>query len=572
MASVPQAYSVAIAAILLGCNGFVRGETPGNIGDLPGTGFGTAGNMASGGASTGAGGSNAMSGLDCSHPAIPTSPMRRLTRAQYTNSIKAIFGVEVDATALAADERAGGYSSNFSAAIDDLGTELYSTMAESVSAQAAQNLAQLDPCAATGDAACATKVIGSLGRRLYRRPLTSAEAARYQALFDQYGAAAAGGFKNGLRVVIQSMLQSPRFLYLVEPAATGAERQLNGFELAARLAAFVWSSAPDDALLDAAAAGKLDSQDGVRSQARAMLQDPRAVATLESFHSQWLGLEAIAAISKDPALFPGFSDEQRAAMLDETLSFVDYVFKGGDGKLETLLGAPYSFPKPALFSIYGLPASTPSDGHTPVMLDATQRAGVLTQPAFLAVNAHNKVSAPIKRGNVVLKNILCLTTPSPPAGVKTELPDAMIPTTQREQVKLHESNPACVGCHKGMDGIGLGFEAYDAVGAYRTMDAGVPVDATGEVIGTQSINGPFNGAVELAHKLGQSTEARACMTQQWYRFAVGRPGEDADGCALQALGADFTASGGDLRELVVAIATSPAFRNWGAPKAQQVMP
>ena len=154
------------------------------------------------------------------------------------------------------------------------------------------------------------------------------------------------------------------------------------------------------------------------------------------------------------------------------------------------------------------------------MLDATQRAGVLTQPAFLTVNAHAKVSAPIKRGNVVLKNILCLTTPAPPAGVKTELPDATIPTTQREQVTQHESNPACVGCHHAMDGIGLGFEAYDSVGQFRTMDAGMPVDATGEIVGGTSIDGPFNGAVELAHKLGTSSEAQGCVTQQWYRYAV----------------------------------------------------
>ncbi len=556
--------------LLAGCNGQIDGPLPGGA-----NGVGLDGSTSTGGAN--ASGAAATAGtsteLDCSKPQVPPAPLRRLTREQYVNGVASSLGVDVDAAALAADQRAGAFASNFSAAIDDLGTEQYASMAEAVAGKIG-DFSKFDACAQTADTACATKLIEKLGRRLYRRPLTPAEAARYQALYAGYSAPAAGGFANGMRVLVQGMLQSPSFLYLVEPAApaAAADRALSSFELATRLAGFVWNSTPDDRLLDVAASGMLQSDVEVRAQVESMLADPRASATIRAFHRQWLGLEAVGALAKDPSLFPGFGVEQRDAMLDETLTFVDYVFRSADGKLETLLSAPYSFPKPALFSIYRLPAGTASDGVTPVMLNPAERAGVLTQPAFLAVNAHAKVSAPIKRGNVVLKNILCLTTPSPPEGVKTELPDAAIPTTQREQVKQHEMNPACAACHHGMDGIGLGFEAYDAVGVFRSQDAGLPVDASGDVTGTSTIDGPFNGAVELAKKLGKSAEARACVTQQWYRYAVGRPEASADGCAIQSLRASFTASGGDLRALVVAIATSPGFRTWGVPASAEAAP
>jgi hypothetical protein len=406
---------------------------------------------------------------------------------------------------------------------------------------------------------CATNYIARIGRRLYRRPLSADESARHLALFQT----SATGHTNddALRVVTQTMLQSPYFLYHLElsdaPASSGQVVALGAYELAARLAFFLTGSAPDDTLLDAARDGELAADSGLRAQADRLLSDPRANAALEAFHFEWLELDDLAQLEKDSAVYPGVDDAFRRALHDETAHFVDYVIRDGDGKLSTLLTAPFSFPTGPLLDLYGVKAG---DGKTPVQLDATQRAGLLTQPAFLGVHAHANQAGPVQRGKFVIRNVLCEALPDPPPNVNTTPPDPSPTSTTRERLAEHENNPSCASCHVRIDGIGLGFEQYDGVGRFRTTEAGQSIDASGKLTGTRDLNGSFFGAVELAKKLANSGEVRACVATQWLRFALGRLESDQDACTLAKLDSDFRASGENVKSLLTSVVLSDSFR------------
>jgi hypothetical protein len=239
-------------------------------------------------------------------------------------------------------------------------------------------------------------------------------------------------------------------------------------------------------------------------------------------------------------------------------TFLDQVF-WTDGKLETLLSAPYSYVNKELATFYGLtPPAT--DMFTKVALDPKQRAGVLTQGAIMAGTAKANQSSPVLRGKFVREQILCQQLPPPPANLVIVAPEVKPGSTTRQRFAQHEADAACAACHKLMDGIGLGFEAYDAVGRWRTQDQGLPVDSSGTIIGTKDLNGDFNGGVELATKMSSSAEVRGCVVRQWFRYANGRSEIPNDACTLGALNDAFDAKGHDLRELLVQITLSDAFR------------
>ena len=247
-------------------------------------------------------------------------------------------------------------------------------------------------------------------------------------------------------------------------------------------------------------------------------------------------------------------------MLQETHDFADYVVRQGDGKLTTLLTASSSLLTEPLFDLYG---ATPPMGWTPgtpVELDPTQRAGLLTQAAFLTMHAHADQTSPVHRGILVRENLLCQILPSPPADVNNVAPSPTPSTTTRERLEQHVADPSCAGCHVLIDPIGLGFENYDPIGAYRTYDGPREVDAVGEVNGAgDDVAGTFNGAVELSSKLAQSAQVKECLTKQWFRFATGRMESNDDACTLQRLQESFKASDGNVRQLIVDLVTSDAF-------------
>ena len=479
------------------------------------------------------------------------SPLHRLTRLEYDNTIKDLVGEDLQLSKdFAFDERAGEFAANFFTPISEMEFNQYATAAEAVAEKAVTALGSVVPCDPAADpAGCSGKFIRQFGRRAYRRPLDDEEVTSFQKLFDLGRSGA--DFANGVRLVVQAMLQSPKFLYLIEGPGPLTQHQM-----AARLSYFLWNAPPDAALSAAADGGQLGTMAGLRQQAQRLLADPRALDTVTDFHTQWLGLEELPTETKDTKFYPDF-DGFKAAMVEENGRFVREVMKTDGGRLETLLTANWTMLNGTLAAVYGMTGVT--GDWQKVTLDPKQRAGLMTEPGFLAAHGSFDASSPILRGLAVRERILCAPMPVPPPGADQNFPPATPTTTTRQRFDMHRTNPTCASCHEMMDKIGYAFESYDGIGRFRTMENGVTVDDSGEFINTD-VDGAFKGAPDLAHRLLGSKQAQACVATQWFRYAMGRLESDADKCVLDSIQKKFT--GADLRvsDLLMAIVESDAFR------------
>lgn len=468
-------------------------------------------------------------------------PLRRLTRAEYTNTVRDLFKLPAGrAFALPPDERVGLFPSNLAGTTSWSMLELYAQPAEALTETPQLALAAVAPCdaAALGEGPCAERFIEAFGLKAYRRPLTAQERERYQGLYQSH--AAAGGAAKGLRWVARAMLQSPHFLYHLEESGPEPTQ----FELASRLSYFLWGSMPDDALLAAASAGALATAAQRAAQVDRLLADDRARETLGQFHLQLLGVEAGAVPNKSPAAHPGFGAPAWRAMVEETVRFADHVVRRGDGRLRTLLTAAY-----------GIDAQGAR-----VALDPARSAGLLTHPSVLAGLANPDTTSPVRRGVMIRRNLMCQALPDPPPEVNTTVaPSAEVETTRQRVTRVTSASSSCAGCHGFINDVGFGFEHYDAVGAYRERDNGLPIDASGTLSGTTSSNGAFDGAPALAARLAQAPEVEDCYARQWVHFALGRAPQPVDRCEVAELSARFRASGGDVRGLLRGIALSAAF-------------
>jgi hypothetical protein len=486
------------------------------------------------------------------------SRLPRLTRSEYERSIRdalgerAIAGFRADR--LPPDGSVGPFASNAYFAVDDDGVEAYRTVAEAVGESAAPEMETLLGCGASPDEACVEAFVGRTGARLFRRPFGADELASYLALYRT--GVAEGTAADGFRLLVTALLQSPSFLYRIEigvPTVEPDARALTGFEIATRLSFFLWKTAPDQQLFDAAAAGELDNADGIAMHARRMLEDPRADVALVEFHDGWLGVGDVLSHSVDDARYPEFAT-LKADMLAETETFVLHVFRESDARLSTLLTAPYTFASPSLAAFYGVEGLTEASR---IDLDPAIRAGVLTHASFLASHTHDATTAGVHRGKIIREEFLCQTMPNPPPIDTVIAPNPML--SSREQLEEKTSPDTCRACHVLMNPIGFTFEHFDAIGRYRTMDGEHAIDATGDVQ-LSDIAGPIDGAVELSQRLAASESVHRCLAQQWLRFALGRPSQDLDRRSLDQAFAAYDASGRDLRELIVAITTTDAFR------------
>ncbi|HEY3254267.1 MAG TPA: DUF1592 domain-containing protein [Polyangiaceae bacterium] len=567
-------------AFAVGCTANVdanKGAAPG--GAVAGTGGASAGP----GASAGAGSS--VPGIDQPLPsaetcakseAVERTPLRRLTRTEYTNSVRDLLNVDVSAAAdLPADEVTNGFDNNAAVlTVSSLHAEKYVLVSETLAKLAVQNLSALTggcDTAAKGEDACALTFAKSFGRRAFRRP-TTAEDERQ--LLAAYSAGRTGGsYAEGIEVMLRAALQSPNFLYRLEltPATDPAAKRipLSQFELASRLSYLAWGSGPDDALLDAAANNQLASKAQVAAKARELLAAPKARAAIGSFFDQWTSTRRLAITTKNTSTFPSFSTELRDAMAKELPAFVNDVLWNGDGRLSTLLTAPVAFVSGPLAQLYGVSAPAPSADGSPVKVSLPsnqQRAGILTQAGFLSVQGHPDQTSPVLRGKFVRAMLLCQPPPPPPADVDISLPTVDEGATARLRFAAHESAGAsCAGCHKLMDPIGLTFEHFDAIGQYREQDNGQAIDVSGQILGASDTNlsGAFNGPAELAAKLANSEQVRACVATQWFRFASGRSEASGDACSLATMETAFDAASGNVLELIVATTQTDAF--WYRP-------
>jgi hypothetical protein len=360
------------------------------------------------------------------------------------------------------------------------------------------------------------------------------------------------------------MIQSPNFLYHWEigptPPVVGADGlvPLTSWQVAARLASTIWQTTPDDNLLQAAQAGKLSSVTDVSAQVTRMLADQRANNGLFSFHEQWLfnfgsqGRDLTQLLVKSSPLFTAGVAQ---GVQQEFTQFITSVYSG-DGTLQSLFTAPYSFINHDLGAIYGV--AGPATGFAKVALDPTQRGGLFTQTAFLATLASDGADNPVYRGLSVYLKVLCGTIGSPPANVPAVTFKAN--GTTRQSYDAHGSSACAMGCHTLFDPPGFAFEHYDGIGAYRTMEAGQSVDSTGTLVTPGNATITFQNALDLFKQLAKSTEAQACIDRQWTRFMMGRPETtDEAGSMSVAYQKAAATAGFSVRDLMTSLVTSKAF-------------
>lgn len=492
--------------------------------------------------------------------------LQRLTRAEYNRTVRDLFGVTSSpADAFPPDSATGGFDNNAgSLTVSPQLAALLLDAAQTVAAEAIANDAgEIISCDPDEDAGCAREVVTALALRVYRRPPSEAEIDGLMT-FVAFAEADGDPFPAGIEHALAAMLMAPQFLFRSIPAegagplAEGEIAVLDDYALATRLSYFLWGSTPDDALLARAGEGALHDAGALREEFDRMLADPKSAALFDGFVSQWLQLGKLGAATPDPTAFPEWSEEVRAAMLEEARLFFAGIRERDDSVLEIISGNR-TYADATLASIYGVDGVQGSD-FVAIDTDPTQRAGVLTMPAILAMTSGPLEPNIVRRGVWLAEAILCASPPPPPEGVPAA-PDPEPGETERERLERHRADPSCASCHTLIDPLGFGLEHYDALGRWRDDVNGEPVDALGELPGGRT----FEGAVELAEVLAHSEELPACVTTKVMTYALGRTVGADDTCVVEAIGEATVNPDATFSDLLWAVVTSDAFRSEEAP-------
>jgi len=486
--------------------------------------------------------------------------MRRLTRWEYNNTLHDLLGVtDRPADGFPAEAAQFGFDNNAQGAVlSPLVVESYESAASSLALRVTQNLPGLLGCdpAVTGEDACASSFVGTFAKRAFRRPLRAAEQTRFEAFYQT--SKAAYGFADAIRMLVQAVLQSPNFLYRlemgVEDAALPGALRLSSAEMASRLSYLFTGSMPDVELLGAAEGDLLSKPTQILAQAQRLLESEAGGRMVKNFVRQWAVLNELRDLDKVDAKF---TPEVGDLLELETETFVDQIVRKGDGKLSTLMTAPYSFMNQELAAFYGLSGPTSAE-LVRVELDPTRYAGILSQAGLMANLAHPSQPSAVRRGKFVLEKLLCIALPPPPNDVDTTLPKPDPTATARAQLTQKTSVQPCLGCHTILNPPGFAFEHFDELGRYRADEHGLAIDSSGVLTGTD-VDRPFASHVELSSALSESAQVRSCLALNWFRYAYGRDRSDADACSLQGLESAFTESGGNVKSLLLALTQTPEF-------------
>jgi len=507
------------------------------------------------------------------------APFARLTALEYRNTLRDLLGVTQLDPLLSSQELDSwtqGFASGIGRGPGDV--ERINRVAGAAAAEAARNLTPLLPCspvpgAAAEQEACARLFITRFGLRAYRRPLDTAEVEALLALYRRLrGPESEADFPGAIRLLIEAMLQSPFFVYRWEVTPPllrdGSLVRFGPFEVASRLSYGLWASMPDDQLFEAAAANALSTPEQLEQQARRLLAHPRARDMVFDFHAQLLRATDLPGTAKEPAYdySPALGKSMQAELAAVTGSLI--VGPGARGTLEDLLASTSTFVDAGLARIYGLPAP-PAMGLSPAALDPAQRAGLLTQTAFLTGNSTPGEGSVVQRGKLIFEDLLCQTLPAPdPTSVADPAPQQPGATT-RERYARHHMDP-CAKCHLSVDPLGFAFLNYDAVGAYHATEQGKPIDASG-ALDLPSGKLQWKDGVDLARKLAKLEEVRACMAKQWFRYLLRRQEGPGDALSLRRAGQAFQGSSHVLADLIVALTRTRAFTH-RTPAPGEVLP
>ncbi|HEY7185128.1 MAG TPA: DUF1592 domain-containing protein, partial [Vicinamibacterales bacterium] len=418
---------------------------------------------------------------------------------------------------------------------------------------------ECQPTKAGAEKACATKILTRLARRAYRQPVTKAQLEPILQMYEE--GRKQGTFDRGVQRGLERILASPLFAFRVERdpegAVAGSAYRVPDVELASRLSFFVWSSIPDDELLDLAARKKLSDPATLEQQVRRMLADERSNAIVSNFAGQWLHLRNVRSVQPNSDEFPDFDDNLRQAFRRETELLFDSLIREDRSVLD-LLRADYTFVNERLARHYGIPGIHGSRFRRVAVTDEA-RKGLLGHGSVLSVTSHAERTSPVLRGKWVLENLLGLPVPPPPPDVNQNLPtpDGEAPKTLREQMAIHRANPTCATCHKVMDPVGFAMENFDVVGAWRTREPGGPIDASGQLADGRQID----GVVTLRNAILDHPEIFVTtMTEKMMTYALGRGVEASDMPAVRRVVREAAKQDYRLSSIVMGIVKSVPFQ------------
>jgi hypothetical protein len=503
----------------------------------------------------------------CAVPQPGRSPLRRLTRFEYSNTVGVLFGDVPDVTQrLPAELLGNGYGNDAdnqpsSAFLIEQYSLLAGELAPRISR--AEVASRYDACLLEepqDEAVCVRSFVSKFAEAAYRRPLQPEELDGLLELQSELRVD--GDLTASVVGVVEAILQSPDFLYRVEFGGEVADgvRRLTGHEMASRLSYFFWGAPPDDLLLEAAANGELDTAEGVRTQAERLLDDPRARRVIEFFFDSYLPIANLTDQARDAELFPTFSARIGELQRRETHEFLMNEIFDNDGSWRSVLTAPYTFVNEELANFYGIP-DVQGEDFVKVDVDTRQRLGLLTHASVLTGTTVTNTTNPVRRGGFLLSHVLCIDVPLPSEDLLESItpPEPYSGKTGRDRFTAHSSDARCKGCHGLLDPPGFALENYDAVGLWRDTENDVTIDASGSL----GAIGEFGGPVEMVRKLAESPTTYSCFAQQWQKFAYGRKLSTTDTCNRQQLTEAFAESGYNIKSLLLAVTQTDGFRYFG---------
>ncbi|WP_422379783.1 DUF1592 domain-containing protein [Marinicellulosiphila megalodicopiae] len=486
----------------------------------------------------------------------------RINNEQYQNTLRDVFNTHPHKeSGFSIDEFIGNFKVNTKHPMSNIQIENNWEAAEIIAQDAIKNLSNWMDCPNKDDA-CADKIIDEIGLKLYRRPLTQDEKLRLKELYLTVKSEQ-NNFDEGAQYLLVTMLVSPNFLYQLEMDLTQPINnhvvKLNQYEIASRLASFIWRSIPDDVLFEAAKTNQLSSKLQIKTQAERMLADPKAQSTISSFHTQWLGIPKMEDIVED-----GWFDEEdyeplNAGIEDVSRTILDLVFSGG--AFQDLFSVEFGYLNEAgkaLYDVNAQPIETFEDGFNKYDLAGFKRKGILTRGGFLSSSFDST-----RRGKFVRQRLLCDVIPAAPAGISTETLDTEGKSPREYFLELI-TNPDCAGCHSLMNPIGFGFDHYDEVGKWidqiESYDGTLrDIDVTGEFFAVGELNQTFEGAEQMQSILASGEQTQACYSYQWFVFANGRKPNTHDDCSIAQSLQFSQAAGGSIFDVIISITQTDAF-------------
>jgi hypothetical protein len=495
--------------------------------------------------------------------------LRRLTNSQYNNTIRDLLGdMTAPADQFPAEDFVDGFTDQYASQnVSPILTEAYSQAAARLAAAAFRRGDTRHLISCKPSVACRAEFVRSFGAKAFRRPLDASEQARYVALFR-----IDPDFMKGAQLVVEAMLQSPKFLFRLDATPSPA---LQPYAMASRLSYALWDTMPDAGLLTAARSGELSTPQGLEKTTRKMLQDPRAHQALDDFVSQWLRFDRALTTVRDRRKYPSFNRETAVAMAEEAKLFVGDLVWNNQNFMNAFT-ANYGFANNELAAIYGVPA--PAKEFDKVnFTPESERSGLLGQALFLTLTSKPDDTSVTARGLFVRTQFLCQNVPPPPPGVDTNLPSSTEahPQTNRDRMSAHVSNPMCATCHNLIDPVGWGFEKFDAVGKRRdkyvltfggrgeggkrgpVKSVSLDLNTQGQVAGIG--NSAFSSPRELGTILARTPQCQECVVKQYFRYIAGRHETPADQPVIDRALDDFRKSGYHFQDMMVSLIRSREF-------------